>query len=405
MNGRNCILHVSSTILPVIERTTTLKYATRHKSVASNAGLTSRKSNKLISVLELSKFRLSGLVVGTTGAGVLCVAGATPMTVLVSACVGTALCSASASSMNQIIEVDRDKKMKRTRNRPLVTGKISLSEAKSIAVGSGILGTATLLAGTNATTAMLGLGNIFLYAGPYTYLKPRHEINTWVGAVVGAIPPIMGATAAGGSLLDAQTMLLASALYLWQFPHFFALSYMHRVDYARAGFQMVSTNANDVNGSRTSNLITRYTCYLSTLPILSTSLGVTSYMFAFEGILLNAYALYVARIFDEKRTNSNARKIFLTSLWYLPSWMILFFIHSKSWDEQNVSEKDYDVRNKVSKFILQLKDKGRQYCWHEQLVSQDDKCLVIVGKQATTDIQQNVQDAAQNNIVTSKSKN
>lgn len=404
------MLRISSTMAPTINRGKVSVCCVRNKSVTSSAGeieMTDRNMNgfnkernklNLTSILELSKFRLSGLVVCTTGAGFLCVTGgASALTTLAAACVGTGLCAASASSFNQIIEVERDRKMKRTRNRPLVTGRISMNDAKKIAVGTGLVGTTTLLVGTNSITAMLGLGNIFLYAGPYTYLKPRSEINTWVGAVVGAIPPIMGATAAGGSLLDLHAMLLASTLYLWQFPHFFALSYMHRVDYARGGFQMVPTNTNDTNGIRTSQLITRYTCYLSTLPFLSTSLGVTSYMFTLEGILLNAYALYVARIFHKERTNSNARKIFLFSLWYLPSWMILFFIHSKSWNEQNVTQEDFDVRNIVSKYMLQMKNIGKEYCWHEQLFDKEDNCFITVGKQATTDLHKVTQGAA--NIV------
>jgi len=162
---------------------------------------------------------------------------------------------------------------------------------------------------------------------------------------------------------------------------------MHRVDYARGGFQKIPTNTNDINGICTSQLITRYTYYLYALPFLSTSLGVTSYMFTLEGILLNVYAFYVARRFYKEQTNSNARKNFLFSLWSLPSWMILFFIHSKSWNEQNITQEDFDVRNIVSKYILQMKNVGKEYCWHEQLLDKEDNCLISVGKQATTDLQ------------------
>jgi len=202
------MLRISSTMAPTINRSKVSVCYIRNKCVTSNAGeieVTERNMNgfnkerykiNLTSILELSKFRLSGLVVSTTGAGFLCVTGgASSLTTLAAACVGTGLCAASASSFNQIIEVERDRKMKRTRNRPLVTGIMSMNDAKKIAIGTGLMGTTTLLVGTNSITAMLGLGNIFLYAGPYTYLKPQSEINTWVGATVGATPPIMGATA------------------------------------------------------------------------------------------------------------------------------------------------------------------------------------------------------------------
>eukprot|EP00957_Ditylum_brightwellii_P023542 1776932-Ditylum_brightwellii.AAC.1 len=166
--------------------------------------------------------------------------------------------------------------MKRTAHRPLVKGTISPANAKLLGTMTGVTGGTVLLYGTDPITAMLGVGNIALYSGLYTYLKPRSEINTWVGAVVGAIPPVMGWTAAGGSPLDTEALLMGSTLFLWQFPHFFALSWMHRIDYGRGGFQMVPVNDIQTKGDRTAGLIMRYTGYLSTVPILSTVLDVTS---------------------------------------------------------------------------------------------------------------------------------
>ena len=114
-----------------------------------------------------------------------------------------------------------------------------------------------------------------------------------MGAVVGAIPPVMGWTASGGSLMDPECLFLGSSLFLWQFPHFFALSWMHRKDYAQGGFQMVPVN--DPTGERTASLISRYSIYLSALPIASTIIGMTNPMFAVEGCLLNGYLLYKSR--------------------------------------------------------------------------------------------------------------
>ena len=192
-------------------------------------------------ISDLSKARLSALVVSTSSFGFL--AAATPIcyTTLVAASLGTALCSASASTLNQIFEQDRDSRMKRTAQRPLVTKEIvGTNGAYALAATTGLTGGLTLYLGTDPITTALGVGNIALYAGAYTFMKPRSEWNTWVGAIVGAIPPVMGYTAAtnGSGLFDIEAALLGGTLFLWQFPHFFALSWMHRVDYARGGFQV-----------------------------------------------------------------------------------------------------------------------------------------------------------------------
>jgi heme O synthase-like polyprenyltransferase len=102
--------------------------------------------------------------------------------------------------------------------------------------------------------------------------------------------------------------------YLWQFPHFFALSFLYRKDYAAGGFEMVPVN-DSPPFDRTASLVSRYSVYLATLPLLSCAFDLTSPMFAVEGLALNGYALYVAHKFNRERTNANARKVFTTSLW------------------------------------------------------------------------------------------
>ena len=306
----------------------------------------------LKAISELSKSRLSALVVSTTTFGYL---SAAPIpinyTTLACASLGTALCSSSASTLNQIFEYDRDSKMKRTSKRPLVTqDMVGPKGAMALAMTTGVSGGSILYYGTDHITTVLGVGNIALYAGAYTFLKPRSEWNTWVGAVVGAVPPVMGYTAAtnGLGLFDLESVLIGSTLLLWQFPHFFALAWMHRIDYARGGFEMVSTN--DINGERTAALITNYTYYLSTLPFISTITGVTSSMFAAEGLLLNGYAIYVAKQFEKERSNGNARTVFLTSLWYLPSWMVLFLLHSTNWKQEG-DETEEEATMKISRAV------------------------------------------------------
>eukprot|EP00559_Dactyliosolen_fragilissimus_P007754 CAMPEP_0184859768 /NCGR_PEP_ID=MMETSP0580-20130426/4761_1 /TAXON_ID=1118495 /ORGANISM="Dactyliosolen fragilissimus" /LENGTH=535 /DNA_ID=CAMNT_0027356597 /DNA_START=257 /DNA_END=1861 /DNA_ORIENTATION=+ len=329
-------------------------------STSSTSTSISKPTTKeyLKALSELSKARLSALVVSTSTFGFLA-ATSTPSdyyyTTLLSLTLGTAFCSSSASAWNQIIEHDRDRKMKRTSQRPLVTQTVfDVRDAKWIANGLGLAGGLTLYGGTNVLTTCLGMGNIALYAGAYTFLKPRSVWNTWVGALVGAVPPIMGYTAASmkeDAFVDGMTslqdmtawttmmntmepLLLGTTLFLWQFPHFFALNWMHRKDYARGGFCMIATT-DTPEGDETARLIYRYTQYLSTLPFLTYAFDLTSSMFLLEGLVLNGYALHVARNFHKERSNSNARKVFFTSLWYLPCWMVLYLLHSNKWKEED----------------------------------------------------------------------
>jgi heme O synthase-like polyprenyltransferase len=178
---------------------------------------------------NLSKFRLSALVVVTTSAGYLCTGVPIDPLLLSTTCIGTALCAASANSFNQTIERDYDRLMNRTKQRPLPSGKLTVPQALTFAISSGAAGVGMLYAFSNPVVALLGAGNIFLYAGPYTHMKRLTEANTWVGSVVGAIPPAMGwAAATGGDLMSLDNGALCALLFLWQFPHFFALAWMHR---------------------------------------------------------------------------------------------------------------------------------------------------------------------------------
>jgi len=361
------------------------------KDTQSNSANSVNASNNLqLSHLnELSKARLSALVVSTTAFGFVAAGPTalafTSMPTFAAASIGTALCASSAATFNQVLEIERDRQMKRTCNRPLVTGAVSKEMAVGLGCLTGASGGLLLGLGTDPVTTMLGVGNVGLYAGLYTYLKPKSEINTWVGAVVGAIPPVMGWTAAGGSLMDAEAILLGSTLFLWQFPHFFALNWMYRADYKRGGFAMVAVN--DPNGDRTASLIKRYAIYLASLPFLSTALEVTSPMFAVDGgILLNSYALYVAFKFDKERSNANARKVFLTSLWYLPCVMMLFLLHSRRWHEEvpdddklvlkNGEVEDASVLVSMQKLVNEIQQKGRDLCMHESIVAKDVRIWV-----------------------------
>lgn len=188
---------------------------------------------------QLSKYRLSALVMVTTSAGYMASGGPVEWLSLSSACVGTMLASSSANTFNQVIETSNDSRMRRTRNRPLPSGRISQSHALGWGVASGTAGIGVLAAGANPITAALGAANLFLYIGPYTLSKTRSELNTWIGSLVGAVPPLMGWAAATGGEVAVEPVLLATYLFIWQFPHFFSLAWLHKEDYARGGFEMV----------------------------------------------------------------------------------------------------------------------------------------------------------------------
>lgn len=307
---------------------------------------------------DLSKFRLSSLVVMTTGAGFLATGSPVEYIPLFGACAGTALCAASAGTFNQVFERSNDSKMNRTKQRALCSGKVGILEASLWGTFAGATGISVLYNLTNPTVAILGATNIFLYAGVYTMLKPVSESNTWVGAIVGAIPPVMGwAAATGGQLFQAEPVALASLLFLWQFPHFFALSWLHREDYARGGFQMVAVN--DEFGKRSADLIMRYSLYLSSVPILCSAVGLTTYMFAVEGTAANIYLLYLANNFRDKHTNGNAKKIFLCSLWYLPVLLAGFVFHSRRWNRAEEEETDA-----ISEYVIDAKNYFKSLCVH-----------------------------------------
>lgn len=210
--------------------------------------------------------------------------------------------------------------------------------------------------------AVLGASNIFLYSIIYTLSKPRSEINTWIGSLVGAIPPLMGWTAAtSGALMMPEPVALASILFLWQFPHFFALSWMHREDYSRGNFEMVAVN--DPVGDRSADLIMRYSLYLSALPLITCATGLTSWMFAVEGTVANLYLLSLARNFKNDKSNSNARKIFLMSLWYLPLLLAGYVFHSRMW------KKNYDTEDKIVLAVDNTREALKGICLHELIIN------------------------------------
>ncbi|XP_073045293.1 protoheme IX farnesyltransferase, mitochondrial [Primulina eburnea] len=290
---------------------------------------------------ELSKARLSMLVVATSGTGYILGSGTSiDYLGLCCTCVGTMMVAASANSLNQIFEVNNDAKMNRTRFRPLPSGRITMPHAVTWAASVGVTGTALLACQANMLAAGLAASNLFLYAFVYTPLKQIHPVNTWVGAVVGAIPPLLGWAAASGEV-SLNGMLLPAALYFWQIPHFMALAYLCRQDYADGGFRMFSLA--DASGRRTALVALRNCLYLLPLGYLSYIGGITSGWFCVESTLLALAITSTAASFYLNRTTKNARKMFRASLLYLPVFMGGLLLHRLSGNEQSVTEMGMEV--------------------------------------------------------------
>lgn len=253
---------------------------------------------------------------------------------------GTALCAASANTFNMLYETQWDALMMRTRNRPLVKGLISSRWAAIFAIFSGVTGVTSLYFGVNPTVSFLGLINIALYAGIYTPLKRVSVLNTWVGALVGSLPPLMGWAAAAGQratngsdwrelLLGESNIggwLLASLLFAWQFPHFMSLSWSVREEYKQAGYRMLCW----VNAAQNSRVALRYSILFFPICIGLSYFDVTEWSFMFFSAPINAWLLIqAAKFWSYEGARGSARSLFWASVWHLPVIMILAMVQKK----------------------------------------------------------------------------
>jgi heme O synthase-like polyprenyltransferase len=301
---------------------------------------------RLISVYSaLSKRNLSILMTLTATTGLALSPLPTSIPLLASLTIGTYLVSAAANTFNQLLEAPLDAQTPRTRVRPLVTRRVSPFHAAVFGVVCTLLGGSILYFGCNPTTAALGIGNLLLYAAIYTPMKRFTVANTWVGAVVGAITPLMGWTATGGTLLPTtgQPLLLhwpgidfpslpnpltALTLFLllfsWQFPHFNSLSHLIRGSYALSGYPMLSVLSPRLNALvslRHAVLLVPFTALLAPLS------GSVDWSFALTSAAPNAVFVQSAWVFWRHTTEAAAKRLFWVSLWYLPVVLGLMMVH------------------------------------------------------------------------------
>jgi len=278
----------------------------------------------LADLYELTKPGITRLVVITTAVGFyLGSAGPFDFGLLFHALLGTALLAAGTNALNQYAERNVDAEMKRTRGRPLPAGRLGSVTALVFSVGISVIGTVYLAVLTNPLTAALGAAALLIYIFAYTPLKKRTWLCTVVGAVPGAIPPMMGWTAVTGGI-DVLAWVLFGIVFLWQMPHFFAIGWLYRIDYARAGFPMLPVL--DAEGKRTSRQIVLYTIALLAVSLLTTVLGLTGAIYFIGALTLGLAFLGLGLVLAVTRTGAHARRLFLGSVIYLPILLILMVV-------------------------------------------------------------------------------
>lgn len=276
---------------------------------------------RALDFVALGKPRLNFLVVvsalagyvmgGSDGLGMLRLAGVL---------VGTGLVAGGASTFNQVYERDVDALMRRTRLRPLPDGRVQPSEAIAFAAAVSLTGLVILIATTNLLAAAVALATLLTYVVVYTPLKRRTSLATVIGAIPGALPPVIGWTAARGSL-SREAWMLFGIVFLWQLPHFLSIAWMFRDDYARAGFPMLPVVEPD--GRSTGRQAVLYGAALIPLSLAPTLMRLTGEVYFAGALVLGLAFLALTIRFARSRSVRDARSLFFSSIIYLPLIWIL----------------------------------------------------------------------------------
>ena len=270
----------------------------------------------LADLLDLTKARLNLLVLITTFVGYwMGTDGPVQWLRLIQAMLGTALCAASAAAINQLWEVKVDALMARTSDRPIVAGRMKKSAAFWIAVALGTAGTAWLALAVNFLSAALAASTIVIYVLLYTPLKRRTAWCTLVGAVSGAIPPVVGWAAANPHLTLGAWVLFA-ILFTWQMPHFLAIAWMHRDQYRGAGLVMLKSD--DQTGFATALTSFIFTLLLTAATLVPFNSGEADGTYLGGALLINSVFFLAALNFFADRSRPVARRLFFASIIYLP---------------------------------------------------------------------------------------
>jgi protoheme IX farnesyltransferase len=275
-----------------------------------------REPGIVADLITLTKPRLNLLVLLTTLGGLyLAAPGGVPVPVILHTLLGSALVAGGASALNQVIERDTDRLMRRTSTRPLPAGRLSPTVATWFGIALSVAGLVELVVWVNAVAAGLALGTLASYVAVYTPLKTRSPASTLVGAVPGALPPVIGWSAATGDL-SLPALVLFGIVFLWQMPHFLAIAWMYRDDYARAGMPLLPVVEPD--GRRTGQQALIYAAVLWPVSLMPTIVGLAGAPYAAIAAGLGFMFVGLSAFFARERTHATARQLFLFSIIYLP---------------------------------------------------------------------------------------
>jgi protoheme IX farnesyltransferase len=268
--------------------------------------------------IELTKPRITWLILMSTGVGYFFGLDRTaPLNwlLLVHTIVGTALIASGTAALNQWWERESDKLMRRTAGRPLPMGLMTARRALWFGIVLAVAGAAELWIWVNPLSSILGLFTLAAYLFVYTPMKSRTHLSTVVGALPGAVPPLMGFAASSG-ILTREAWSLFFILFIWQFPHFLAIAWMYRDDYARAGIRMLPVVEPD--GQSTSRQIILYASTLIPISLFPFLFGMSGKIYLVGALILGFWFLYTGVRVAFDRTNVRARHVLLASVIYLP---------------------------------------------------------------------------------------
>lgn len=276
----------------------------------------------LLDYWELTKPSVVWLILMSTAVGFyMGTSGSLPLILLVHTIIGTALLAAGTGALNQWWEREADAKMRRTENRPLPAGRLRPGPALVFGILLAAAGTIYLLAAVNMLAAVLGFLTLACYLWIYTPLKSRTPAATFVGAFPGAMPPLIGWVAARASI-GIEGWVLFAMLFLWQFPHFYAIAWMYREDYQRAGIQMLPVVEPD--GISTGRQVVCYTLALIPVSLAPTLLGMAGLLYAAGALAAGIIYLYFGILMAREKTRPQARRLLQASVFYLP--LLYFFL-------------------------------------------------------------------------------
>ena len=241
---------------------------------------------------------------------------------IISLILGSLLSSCGAAALNEFFESDLDKLMDRTKNRPIPSGDISPKTGLIFGIVTSILGVLMLWIFVNKGAAILSISTLILYLFIYTPLKRKTPLNTIVGALPGAIPPLGGWYTATGNL-GKEAWILFAILFTWQIPHFFSIAWIYRKDYARGGFKMYSDKTSLMTFRVYIFIFTFLMLYYSTLPTL---VGISGTFYLLTSMILGVFFFFSSMTFIVKQNGKNAKYLLKTTIFYLPLLLLIFII-------------------------------------------------------------------------------